>query len=83
MGPSFGVTIVCRHNRPSAIEIPPFGWTTWHEHDEERPLVYPAGPALPPERAQRKPPGIRLGVPGASLGYDYGLLGKVRAHEHD
>ena len=79
LGPSFGAIVRWQPTKRSEI-VPFVGWTTWHEHGE-RPLVYLAGPALPPEFEQRKLPG-QTWTTWAFDGYDYGVLGKVE-FEHD
>jgi iron complex outermembrane receptor protein len=79
LGPSFGAVV--RWQPTERSEIVPFvGWSSWDE-SEERPVVYLAGSALPPEFEQRKLTGQTWTQWGFD-GYDYGVLGKVEL-DHD
>jgi hypothetical protein len=55
LGPSFGAIVRWQPTGSSEI-VPFFGWSGYREHDEG-PIVFLAGPALPPEFEQRKLPG--------------------------
>jgi iron complex outermembrane receptor protein len=74
LGPSFGAIVRWQPTDNSEV-VPFFGWSAYNER-EERPLVFLAGSALPPEFEQRKLPGQTWST-WAFDGYDYGLLGSV------
>ena len=73
-GPGAGAIV--RWQPTESVEIVPFvGWYGYEE-EEERPLVYLAGSALPPEFDQRKLTGQRW-TEWSSDDLDYGVLGRV------
>jgi iron complex outermembrane receptor protein len=74
LGPSAGAIVRWQPTEHSEI-VPFVGWTSWDEQ-EERPVVFLAGSALPPEFEQRKLAG-QTWSSWAFDGYDYGVLGKV------
>jgi iron complex outermembrane receptor protein len=73
-GPGAGA--IARWQPAPGVEVVPFvGWYGYSE-EQERPLVYLAGSALPPEFDQRKLTGQRWSE-WSSDDFDYGVLGRV------